>query len=230
MFSGGQFPTTYQITINFGDLLASNGIPTNRVRKLRSTWAADMQLGEYQREFQVIVSNWSVSGSNCQYSVAGPGSRRIEDTDTAVNYGGTWTLSSGNYSGTKIHSTTQLNATCIISYSETTQHQLYLGTRLLAGGATVNVSIDGQALTPLNLLLSGEDVLTRSPLGTYGAGTHTIVLTHAGPDENSSISIFSKSLTRRPTCLTMRRRPSLHWQPIGIPTTLNHSPRNAQHG
>ena len=185
MFSGGQFPTTYQITIDFGELLASLQIPTNRVRKLRWTWAADMQPGNYQQaEFQVVISNWSVTGNNRQYSIAGPGSRRIEDTDTVVNYTGTWTLSSGNYSGTKIHDTAQTGDTCTISYSETAQHNLYLGTRLLSSGANVNVSVDGQALPPLDLLLDGEDVLVRRPLGSYGPGTHTLVLTHAGPDGN----------------------------------------------
>jgi hypothetical protein len=190
MFSGGVFPTTYQITVDFGNLIDSNTsqqIPTNLVRKLRWTWAADMQPGTFQQgEFQVTISNWTVSGSNRQYSVAGPGSRRIEDTDTSVVYNGAgWALSSGNYSGSKIHSTSELNDSCTITYTETAAHDLYLGTRLLASGATVNVSIDGANPVPLNLLLSGEDVLVRSPLGTYAAGTHTVQMTNAGPSGNS---------------------------------------------
>src|ERR1700685_2006424 len=186
MFSGGQFPSTYQITINFGVLITSQQIPTNRVRKVRWTWAADMQPGTYeQTEFQVSISNWTITGSNAQYSVAGPGSRRIEDTDATVSYTGAWALSTGNYSGSKIHSTTELNDTCTITYTETAEHELYLGTRLLASGATLNVSVDGQA-TPLqfNLQLSGEDVMVRSPLGNYSAGTHTVQLMHAGPAGN----------------------------------------------
>src|ERR1700728_1693651 len=107
MFSGGAFPTTYQITVNFGNLVDSNTqvqIPTNRVRKLRWTWAADMQLDTYaQTEFQVTISNWTVTGNNRQYSVAGPGSRRIEDSDTVVTYSGSsWALTTGNYFGSKI--------------------------------------------------------------------------------------------------------------------------------
>src|ERR1700761_1787521 len=169
MFSGGAFPTTYQITVNFGNLVDSvtgAQIPTSRVRKLRWTWAADMQPGSYQQsEFQVVISNWSVTGSNREYSVAGPGSRRIEDSDPFVNYSGSaWAISTGNYSGSKIHSTNNIGDSCTIVYIETAAHNLYLGTRLLASGATVNVSIDGQT-TSLNLLLNGEDVLVRSPLG-----------------------------------------------------------------
>ncbi|MBV9763114.1 MAG: hypothetical protein JO340_21305 [Acidobacteriaceae bacterium] len=188
MFNGGQFPSTYQITVDFANLTDSNTsarIPTNRVRKLRWTWMADMQPGAYeQSEFHVAISNWTVTG-NGVYSVAGPGSRRIEDTDTSVVYNGAWALSTGNYSASKIHSTSEPNDTCTITYTETAEHELYLGTRLLAAGATVNVSIDGQALTPISLLLSGEDVLVRSPLGSYAAGTHTVQLTHGGPAGNS---------------------------------------------
>ncbi|HTU48146.1 MAG TPA: hypothetical protein VMF91_24005 [Bryobacteraceae bacterium] len=189
MFSGGAFPTTYQITINFGNLVDSDTqeqIPTNRVRKLRWTWAADMQPGSYeQAEFQVTLSNWTVTGNNRQYSVAGPGSRRIEDSDAAVAYNGSaWALTTGNYSGSKIHSTNNPGDSCTIVYTETAEHELYLGTRLLGAGATVDVSVDGQT-TSLNLLLNGEDVLVRSPLGSYAAGTHTVQLTHAGPAENS---------------------------------------------
>jgi hypothetical protein len=46
------------------------------------------------------------------------------------------------------------------------------------------VSIDGQTPLALNLLLSGEDVLARSPLGSYAAGTHTVQMTNAGPAGN----------------------------------------------
>lgn len=186
VFSGGQFPTTYQITIDFGELMTSLNIPTNRVRKVRWTWAADMQPGVYQQaEFQVLVSNWTVTGNNREYSVAGPGSRRIEDTDTSVTYNGSsWALTTGNYSGSKIHSTDGINDSCTIVYTETAAHQLYLGTRLLTSGATLNVSIDGQTPLPVNLLLSGEDVLVRSSLGSYAAGTYTVQLTNAGPAGN----------------------------------------------
>ena len=180
VFSGGQFPSKYQVNIDFSQLKATQGIPTDRVRKLRWTWSADLQADSFsQSEFQVVVSNWAVTG-NAGYTVAGTGSRRIEDTDTAATYSGTWQVESGNYSGSRIHGTTDQNATCTISYSETAQHQLYLGTRLLAAGALLNVSIDGQAPKQLTLAVPGEDVLIRSSLGALAAGPHTVVLTHAG--------------------------------------------------
>ena len=81
-FSGGQFPSKYRITIDFGLMRSQENIPTDRVRKLRWTWAADLQSASFQQtEFQVSISNWQVTGTNRTYYVAGPGSRRIEDTD-----------------------------------------------------------------------------------------------------------------------------------------------------
>ncbi len=189
-FSGGQFPSKYRVTFDFSNLTGKTDadpsdttqpVPTNNVRKLRWTWAADLQAASFtQEEFQVSISNWTVSGANRQYAVAGPGSRRIEDIDSAVTYSGSWMLESGNFSGSKIHSTSNVNDSCTIIYSETAEHQLFLGTRLFTSGASVNVSIDGESQT-LKLFLNGEDVLVRLPLGAYGAGTHSVTLTHAGP-------------------------------------------------
>ena len=38
-------------------------VPTTHVRKMRWTWAADLQSGDFERsEFAVAVTNWRVSG------------------------------------------------------------------------------------------------------------------------------------------------------------------------
>ena len=194
-FSGGAFPTKYRMSIDFANLQGKTDdnpdptqpVPTNNVRKLRWTWAADQQAASFaQVEFQVAISNWTVTGANRAYSIAGPGSRRIEDDNPAVSYTGAWTSQTGNYSGSKIHSTGTLGDTCEVTYSETAEHQLFLGTRLFASGANLRVSIDGQSpAQQLSLFLNGEDVLVRVLLGTYGPGTHTVSLAHAGPDLNA---------------------------------------------
>ena len=185
-FSGGEFPSAYNISVDFGALLTEKNIPTNNVRKLRWTWAADLQAGSFnQTEFQVQISNWSVTGQNRIYSVAGPGSRRIEDNGPGVTYVGSWSSGAGNYSGSTIQSTATPGDTCTITYQEANQHELYLGTRLLNSGANILVTVDGQTLTsPASLFLSGEDVLVRSPLGTFAAGSHTVRLQHQGPANN----------------------------------------------
>ena len=48
----------------------------------------------------------------------------------------------------------------------------------------VSITVDGVAVTTVNLLISGEDVLFRCPVGTYAAGPHSVVLAQAGPDGN----------------------------------------------
>ncbi len=193
-FNGGQFPAAYQITIDFGNLIGRNvntgqfvPVPTSDIRKMRWTWSADFQPSSFmQTDFQVQVTNWTVTGQNRIYSVAGPGSRRIEDSGSGVTYSGTWSTEQGNYSGSSIAFTQTPNDACTIIYQETSQHQLYLGTRLLnsgqKSGANISIIVDGQPVPQFTtLFLPGEDLLVRLPLGTYGPGTHTVTLQHQGP-------------------------------------------------
>jgi hypothetical protein len=202
--SGGSFPSTYAISLNFSNILGYQDqagtdplkmvrIPTENVRKMRWTWAADLQPASFTRtEFQVRVSNWQVSGQGTQWSVAGPGSRRIEDSDASVTYaGGGWSLQGpGNYSGNTIHFTQGDGDTVTFTYEESTEHQLLLGTRLVPDGADVLVSIDGQPAQQFSLAMPGDDVLVRLPLGTVPGGSHTVVVTHHGPVTGGPFSLF----------------------------------------
>ncbi len=189
-------PATYSVTIDFGSLSYTDAkghqqkIPTTDVRKLRWTWAADLQQASYVRsEFSVIVSNWTVSGTGRQYLVAGPGSRRIEDDNPSLAYSPAalngdsttgWVLQGpGNYSGSTIHLSSLPGSSFVVSYSEPQIHQLFLSTRKLSSGASFSVAVDGQA-QQLSCLLLGEDVLVRIPLGTFATGTHSITVTHTG--------------------------------------------------
>ncbi len=81
-FTGGVSPTKWGITLDFSSLTgylhsfpavgeSEVAVPTNAIRKLRWTYAADFQMGAYERsEFQVVVSNWSVTGTGLTYNVA----------------------------------------------------------------------------------------------------------------------------------------------------------------
>lgn len=193
--SGGAFPATYQVVLNFGSLAGYTQpasisgqtavqIPTTNIRKMRWTWAPDVQPGSFVRTpFTISIANWAVSGTGRAYFVAGPGSRRIEDNDPAAVYSGAWTTDApGNYSGGTIRHTSHAGAFCSFTYSETAAHQLYIGSRRLAGGASVKISLDGQPAGQWNLALPGEDVLVRLPLGNVPAGTHTVTFTHNGPE------------------------------------------------
>lgn len=189
-FANGTSPTQWQVTINFSSLEgtvtpdltgALSAIPTNNIRKLRWTYAADLQSGNFQRsEFQVVVSNWTVTGTNTAYSVAGPGSRRIEDDDASMVYSGAWTEARGNFSGGTIHQTSAPGAFVQCAYSAAVAHTLYVGLRYTGNGATVSVAVDGQTPQTVNLLIPGEDVLFRYPAGQFTAGSHTVTVTHAG--------------------------------------------------
>jgi hypothetical protein len=180
LLAGGESPTRWRIDLDFGNLRdkAEALVPTTRVRKMRWTWSADLQPSGFERsEFQVVVSNWSVTGSGRAYQVAGPGSRRIEDDDESVSYTGSWSESRGNFSGGSIRETVgAASLRCV--YRQGTAHRLYLGTRRAPTAGAVAVKVDGAA-RQFNLALAGEDVLVRLPLGEYGAGEHTVEAAHA---------------------------------------------------
>src|SRR5579863_4429864 len=190
-FANGTSPTTWRVTVDFSGLQGTitpdlSGtlytIPTNLIRKMRWTYAADLQVGAFARsEFSAVVANWTVTGTNRTYSVAGPGSRRVEDHEAAVVYRGQWTESRGNYSGGSIHSTSTPGDLLSCTYSAVQVHTLYLGLRYTANGATIAITVDGQAAGSVNLLIAGEDVLFRYPVGQYGTGAHTVTVTHTGP-------------------------------------------------
>lgn len=185
LFAGGQSPATWQVNLNFANLVDYTGAalpPLTNVRKLRWTWAADIQPAAFTRvDFSVSVTNWTVTGNNLQYQVAGPGSQRIEDGDGGrLAYQGTWSGAIGNYSGGSIHWTTNCGDSVRASYSFPTTHSLYLGTRCTYNSGSVGVQVDGGVLQTINLYLTGEDVLSRKLIGQFGAGTHSVTLSNLG--------------------------------------------------
>jgi hypothetical protein len=183
-FSNGASPNKWRITLDFSALVDRDAqtVPTDKIRKMRWTYSADLQAGEFGRsEFQVTVSNWSVTGAGRTYSIAGAASRRVEDNDPAVVYEGTWNLGRGNYSGGMIHWTQTQGDSFALTYRATATHTLYLGTRYTDSGATVSIDVDGDPAGSVDLRIAQEDRLIRWPVGTYASGTHTVSVTHQGP-------------------------------------------------
>jgi len=178
--SGGTSPTQWQVDLDFSSLIDANSpslgaIPTTNVRKMRWTYSAAIQSQDYQRsDFEVVVSDWTVTGPNRVYSIAGPSSKRIEDDHPSIEYAGAWSLDRGNYSGGTIHTTTEPDASLSAHYSHRESHQLYLGVRRTYESGTVAVSVDGGAEQTIQLLAPGEDFLARLPLGSYGPGSHEV--------------------------------------------------------
>jgi len=222
-FANGTSPTQWQVALDFSTLQGTltpdlSGtlvtIPTNSIRKMRWTYAADLQDEAYARsEFQVVVSDWTVTGTNRIYSVAGPGSRRIEDDALEVSYSGAWTEERGNYSGGTIHHTTSLGSSITCSYVATYSHTLYIGLRYagtaVATGAMVSITVDGAAVTTVNTLISQEDVLFRFPVGTYAAGPHSVVLAQSGPDGNDFYFDFVELAVPSTTLPTVPAEPPI---------------------
>jgi len=182
--NGGVSPTKWRVNLNLGALVDMDGnpVPMSAVRKMRWTYAADLQGGAYQRsEFEVQVTNWVVTGTNRGYLVAGRGSRRIEDSGAEVNYTGTWSSSRGNFSGGSIHQTDTPGGGLNCTYRASGNHRLYLGTRRAFSSGQVSIVVDSDPPVTRNLLIPGEDVLVRLLVGEYGAGLHTVTVTHLGP-------------------------------------------------
>src|SRR5580698_868602 len=145
LFSGGTSPTQWQITLPFASLSdpVLGVVPATAIRKLRWTYAAALQTGAFVRsEFQVVVSNWTVTGSGQAYSIAGPGSQRIEDDSSQMQYAGTWASAGGNFSGGTIHSTSVPASSVSCTYTFSQSHSLYLGTRLRASGTLISIVLD----------------------------------------------------------------------------------------
>jgi hypothetical protein len=192
--AGGTSPTQWQVTIPFASLSGYIDpdyttlypiVNPNQIRKVRWTYAADLQAGTFARsEFEVLVSGWTVTGTNLDYSVAGPGSLRFDDFSAAMAYAGAWSLteglSTGNYSGGTIHLSTTPGDAVTCSYTSPFAHTLYLGTRYLDNGSQVAITVDGVSAGTVNLELAGEDVLVRYPVGEYAAGSHVITLINSG--------------------------------------------------
>ena len=182
MFSGGESPGHWLITLDFSNLLDSNNqiVPTTNVRKLRWTWAADQQYRHFTRsEFAVELTNWCVMGNSLSYSVAGPGSRRIEDHAADITYQGAWVVQRGNFSDGSIRYTSHTGSSLECTYAEPSHHRLYVGTRYLDNGGMLSVAVDGIITKQVDLKRPLEDALIRVLIGEF-SGPRTITVSHTG--------------------------------------------------
>lgn len=177
LLSGGASPDQWRVTLPFASIADDNGdsIDWQHVRKLRWTYAAPLSYGPFaQLEFSVEVQNWSLSGASTLYRFAGPGSRRVEDTDPRVEYTGIWSHAKGNYSGGSIHWTSEENAELVIRYHHPQPHELYLGSRAHAAGGNVDVTIDGGIPKTHHFAVAAEDNLVRRFLQQMPPGPHEV--------------------------------------------------------
>jgi hypothetical protein len=182
-FAGGQSPSKWRVHLDFDALNDRNGalVPVTAVRKMRWTYGTDLQQGPFVRgEFEVRVTNWTVTGTGRDYRVAGHGSRRIEDDAAEVSYSGSWTTDRDKYSGGSVHRTQSSGASLVCRFANTTAHSLYLGTRKAGNGGKIQVKIDQGQEEEQVLNIPGEDVMVRMKLGDVAPGTHTVTIRFTG--------------------------------------------------
>ncbi len=106
----------------------------------------------------------------------------MEDDNTAeLTYSGSWTPSVGNFSGGSSRYSTNNGDSVSFTYTAPQNHTLYFGTRKYFSGGQVSVSVDHGTAFTVSLLISGEDVLMRVPLGNLtGGAQHTVLVTNSG--------------------------------------------------
>lgn len=196
--SGGTSPSKWRISLPFAGLQGTivplfgeaadntlHAVPASGVRRMRWTYSASMQAGAFERsEFEVSITNWTVTGTNRNYRIAGPGSRRINDDDLkSITYSGAWTPQRPfNFSAGTIRYTTANGALLTCAYHVPQGHELFLGSRYVNSGCEISVVVDGAPARAIDMRIPAEDVLCRVSLGVLGAGDHVVSITHNGLD------------------------------------------------
>ncbi len=174
-FSGGSSDVTWNCTVDFTAL----GIDS--LRQCWLTFAPALVTGSYvATEWAATFSNWQLNGplGTRQLLVAGAGSNRVEQNDTACTYTGAWTQEAGFYSKYFANTTSDSTASVSITYICQFQHDVWIGTSLYSTGPNAAVSLDGDAETTLITQLTADSpVVTRRQIRTtVAAGRHTVTL------------------------------------------------------
>lgn len=178
--AGGSSSVTWNISLNFTAL----GI--DQLRQLWLTFAPSLVTGTYPgAEWQAVFSNWQLSGpaGTQALSVAGPGSVRLEEDDTACVYTGTWAVDSAFYSQYFANFTPAGNtasSSVTVTYNCQYTHDIYIGTSLSTSCGTVAVQLDTNSRsTPLNCYLNTASpvVARRQAFTGIPAGRHTVLIT-----------------------------------------------------
>jgi hypothetical protein len=173
--SGGSSEVTWSCGVEFSAL----GI--DRLRQCWLTFAPALVTGPYiPVEWTATFSNWQLSGDEATKAlfVAGPGSVRIAQDDTACTYAGRWNEEAGFYSKYFANATNDQTASVTISYVCQFTHDLWVGTSLYSDRANAGVRLDGDAETTLvcRLDTSSAIVTRRQVRAGIAPGRHTVTL------------------------------------------------------
>ena len=184
--SGGSSSVTWNCTVDF----SARGI--DQLRQCWLTFAPALVTGAYAAtEWEAIFSHWQLTGPADTQAllVAGPGSLRIEQDDSACVYAGTWSAEAGFYSKYFARVTSDPLASVTITYTCQFPHDLWLGTSLYSDRANAGVRVDDDTETPVVCqLATSSAIVTRRQMRTgLAAGFHTVTLR---PIASSGGSVF----------------------------------------
>jgi hypothetical protein len=177
--SGGDSGAVWQIALDF------SALGLTAVRQMWLTFAPPLanSAAYTAADWEATFTNWTLAGpiTTQTLQVAGLNSVRIQQSDSACTYSGTWESVTGFYDQAFAQRATSLGSTVRIQYNSAVTHDLYIGTLLAADAGLAGIQLDGDTQTTLDCALSNTDVvITRRQVRTSVApGSHvvTIVLT-----------------------------------------------------
>ena len=184
-FSGGSSAATWAVSLDLTTILTGLG-GNDQVRQMWLTFAPALvdSMAYPTTEWTATFTNWSVTdpGSIRALKVAGPGSVRIEETDSwAKLIGSGWSSTAGGgfYSKGFAAVTSNVGDSVTVSYWCQETHDLWMGTALYVDRGIVTCAVDGGTPVSQDMYLSdglGVPIVTRVRFATALApGHHTAV-------------------------------------------------------
>jgi hypothetical protein len=177
--TGGNSEVTWNVSLDFTAL----GIDS--IRQCWLTFAPSLTNGAAYTtsEWQATFSNWTLSGPEDvkALQVAGSGSVRLEEDDTACTFSANWsTPEAGFYSQYFARAASALNESVTVKYTCQFTHDLYLGTSLYIDRGVAGVRLDSltdpETFLDCRLNTSSAVVTRRLLRSSVPPGTHTVTI------------------------------------------------------
>lgn len=177
--TGGTAPSSIHIRIDF------SGSSIDSLRQAWFTIAPELPLGSainfVQTEFAWVVTNWVVTDPShvTPLKITGVTSTTIPSSSSLVSYLGTWGIESGFFYHGFCQVASASGSTVTISYFNSNEHDIYLGTSLYSDRGSFNITVDGTSHGSIDMSLSTAAFINtrRLLLANVGPGQHTVVLT-----------------------------------------------------
>jgi len=136
-------------------------------------------------------SSWAVSDPNNirTLKVAGQNSIIVGNRDPRVTYAGTWTEgAANNYYLGYARASNNTGDSVTVSYICQETHDLWIGSELYKDRGIVNVSLDGDTATPLDLFVYAEPgIMSRRKIRSgVASGAHTLTITLTGTNHTAT--------------------------------------------